>query len=165
MAKKHMRILAAILFLISFCFHGCGGDAAANVNVQNIESFIEKVLTVPSPELSYLSKLDLHLTDMEKYDKQFYAAVESLCGENADIEKLADTGSRFYGQVIYLHLMANAQDYVITVSRVTVTESEEDDKHYGYEAVIQDSREEESSTLTGSIQLNDAYQIEYMSIN
>lgn len=165
MAKKHMRILAVFLFLIFLCFHGCSSEAAPNVNVQNIQSFIEKVLTVPSPELSYLSKLDLHLTDMEKYDKQMYEAIESLCGENADIEKLADPGSRFYGQVIYLHLMANVQDYVITVGEVTVTESEGDDKHYGYEAVIQDSREEESSTLTGSIQLNDAYKIEYMSIN
>ena len=162
--KKYVTA-AALLFLMIFSLQGCGQAPEPNSSSQNIKGFIERVLTVPDPGLSEVVQSDIHMTDMDEYDRQIRGAIAALCGEQADTEKLSDPGSRFYEQIILLHLMADEQDYTITVDRVEITESENTDKHFGYRAVVHDSREAEPVTLSGSVQLNGDYEIEYMSVN
>jgi len=165
MKKSWIATVTFVLFLTLVCFQGCSENTDLNKNTQNIQNFLKSILTIPSEEFSGLVTSDLHLTDMEEYDRQVNEAIASLCGEHADIEKLSDTSSRFFSQVILSHLMADYQQYTVTVDQIVVKSSEDNDKQYGYEAVLHDSREDEPVTITDSIQLNDAYKMDYISIN
>ncbi len=158
--SKQITVLLLCFLTILAMLSSCG-TPLPSTNIERAESFIERVLTLPSKEFAELEEKYVPTGDAELISEKFSEAAKALCDGYA-AKSLYEETSAFIGSVLTVHSVAAGGGYSQKVLSVELEEANE--KNFSYTALIEDSREAEPYEMTGNIQFNEDNLIDYMTV-
>lgn len=158
---KFLKVtLLIIMAIATVSLVGCDKEKS---NKEIAEVFIKEVLTLPNEDIALMAKLDVQSVGSEEIDEKMSQTIMALYGGDVSKTTLTDGTSRFYNDVVMLHVMAAVNNFTYAVESIEVTEL--DEKQFSYTAEVLASNEANGKlTITGSVQFDDDGKINFMTV-